>query len=625
LVAVETVRLNAGADAALDLGGTRWDADRDVQGGQTVRRDGLAINGTDADQLYQTERYGPMTYRLGVADGTYEVRLHFAETYLDAPGARVFDVAVEGRRIEGLDVVARAGGPRRAHVEAVTVRVSDGQLRIAFEADVQQPFVNAIEVEPLDVAVLPLTPGPSRALNGEAFGYNIDATIRGVDRDDPAYTAALAGLAPGTIRFPGGTISNYWDWEEGDFVCDGIASTLRLADGTTRECSLPNGYQSLNPSRHTLDAFAAEIEATGATPAFVANMLTKRVGQTETNLDNTLRMLREARALGLAVRYLELGNEFYLNKGTRDAPSDYAVVFPSVASYVDEVGRWVRPLRREFPGLQIAAVGADRPNESSRRRAWNDSLATLLDALPNDARPDAITFHPYVGGTTDIPTLLSFGQRKGDNLTRYRFARLPRHYDIWLTEYNMFSSNAPVHGTWAHGLLTASLTLNFLDDERVTLLHAHSAIGNAVFGSLFRNTSGFDFGDSRFPSPAEGPETTVRFGRTASGIALQLVAEAMRGATTAAPLDFGPDVPKLPGDWDAVEGWAFGADRAVLLNLGDSTVNVDVSRFEGRPFVLLRAAPLDRPDGSDSVVRERRGRAGAVLRVPPYSAVRFGG
>ena len=470
---------------------------------------------------------------------------------------------------------------------------------------------------------LSLTIGPERPLNGVAFGYNIDATIRGVARDGGPYTSALAALQPGTIRFPGGTIANYWDWEAGDFVCDGRTSQFELVSGERRACELPNGYQSLDPPRHTLDAFAVEVAATGATPVFVANLLTRRVGQAETNLESTLRMLREAAALGLEVRYLELGNEFYLGNGERDASDDYGSAYPSVASYVDAVGRWVPPLREAFPGLEIAALGADRPTESPRRRAWDDSLAVLLDALPAAARPDAVTLHPYAGGTADVPTLLTLGQRKAENLTRYRFARLPRHYDVWLTEYNMFTRDAAVHGTWAHGLLAASMTLNFLDDSRVTLLHVHSGIGNAVFGSLFRDAAGFDFGSSSFPTPPDGPASTVPFGRTASGWTLQLVAQAMRGATTAAPLDLGPGVPTLPDGYDGIEGWAFG-DGAVLLNLTDGAVSLDGTAFRGAPFTSRSADALARPDGRDGGVSERTGRVGKALRLPPYSVTRIG-
>jgi hypothetical protein len=50
----------------------------------------------------------------------YTVRLHFAEPDDVAPGARVFDVALQGKRVlQNLDIVKEAGAPRTALVKIV--------------------------------------------------------------------------------------------------------------------------------------------------------------------------------------------------------------------------------------------------------------------------------------------------------------------------------------------------------------------------------------------------------------------------------------------------------------------------------------------------------------------------
>ncbi|MFN2351253.1 MAG: malectin domain-containing carbohydrate-binding protein, partial [Kiritimatiellia bacterium] len=54
---------------------------------------------------------------IGGGDRPYTVRLHFSEPEALAPGARVFDVLLQGRQVEqGLDVARAAGGRRRALV-----------------------------------------------------------------------------------------------------------------------------------------------------------------------------------------------------------------------------------------------------------------------------------------------------------------------------------------------------------------------------------------------------------------------------------------------------------------------------------------------------------------------------
>ena len=102
------LRLNAGLDTATTLGGEVWEGDAAwlVPGSvaSPYAVPGAAIDGTDDDVLYQTERYGnPFGYEIPVADATYRVRLHFAEIWHGvstvglAPGDRVFDVHARRR------------------------------------------------------------------------------------------------------------------------------------------------------------------------------------------------------------------------------------------------------------------------------------------------------------------------------------------------------------------------------------------------------------------------------------------------------------------------------------------------------------------------------------------------
>ena len=87
-------------------------------------------------------------YSLPVATGLYTVKLHFAETYATAPGARIFSVDVEGQKLTDIDIVAAAGA-RTAMVRSVpNVAVSDGKLDIGFTAKAGAAVINAIEVEP---------------------------------------------------------------------------------------------------------------------------------------------------------------------------------------------------------------------------------------------------------------------------------------------------------------------------------------------------------------------------------------------------------------------------------------------------------------------------------------------
>ena len=147
------LRINTGsASAYIDGQGRTWSADTGFNTG-AVAANSNAIAGTVDDVLYQSERWDRATapelrYSLAVPNGSYDVRLHFAENYTGAMlvGARVFDVNIEGLRVfNDIDVFA-AVGDRTALIRSATTTVSDGRLDIDFLHQSEDPMVNAIEI-----------------------------------------------------------------------------------------------------------------------------------------------------------------------------------------------------------------------------------------------------------------------------------------------------------------------------------------------------------------------------------------------------------------------------------------------------------------------------------------------
>jgi hypothetical protein len=145
-------RVNSGGGAYTDVNGDAWSADFGYNTGSTYSSSN-SISGTQDDSLYQSDRWDPsdapeLEYAFGVSDGSYEVRLHFAEVYSGTSGVglRVFDVEIEDQlRINDLDIFAEVGA-NAALVKSIPVTVSDGQLEIRFLHVTQNPKISAIEV-----------------------------------------------------------------------------------------------------------------------------------------------------------------------------------------------------------------------------------------------------------------------------------------------------------------------------------------------------------------------------------------------------------------------------------------------------------------------------------------------
>jgi hypothetical protein len=160
--AVFVLRVNAGmAQPYTDQAGNTWQADQlmteDGSYGFTGtmtdtvdRGTDVAIEGTSDPRIYQTERWSMDGFKAKVPNGTYTVRLHFAETYPDIgiDGPRVFDVSVEGQTVlKDFNLSEVAGGQRRAYVKTCRgVEVADGVLDIEFARNSQNPEINGIEI-----------------------------------------------------------------------------------------------------------------------------------------------------------------------------------------------------------------------------------------------------------------------------------------------------------------------------------------------------------------------------------------------------------------------------------------------------------------------------------------------
>ena len=184
------IRVNTGGPA-VTTGGVAWSADQFFTSGKSYTNPSVtAIAGTTDDVLYLTERSalvngGTFGYAVPVANGTYDVRLHFAELYWGATGGgpggtgrRVFNVNLEGGTVElpNLDLNAVAA-PMTAVVRTVRMTVTDGVLNMAFNASVDQPKVSAFEVLPADTTAPAAVTGVTAAAapTGVTLGWAASA------------------------------------------------------------------------------------------------------------------------------------------------------------------------------------------------------------------------------------------------------------------------------------------------------------------------------------------------------------------------------------------------------------------------------------------------------------------
>jgi len=160
LPAGEEVRILCGSTKSYaDRAGKTWAADQYFTGGSAVRGNVAHIQRTLDPAIYRNSRQGDFGYDIPLKPGTYELRLHFAETQYGpeaaaggGEGSRILGVTANGEALlTQFDAASDAGGSRTADVKVFpgVQLAADGKLHLRFlSLHGARAMVSGIEVVP---------------------------------------------------------------------------------------------------------------------------------------------------------------------------------------------------------------------------------------------------------------------------------------------------------------------------------------------------------------------------------------------------------------------------------------------------------------------------------------------
>ena len=197
-VSGSAVRINCGGTAFTTTDGRTFAADKYFSTNtSTYTNNNITdILGTSHDALYKTERspnvaLGSFSYNIPVANGNYNVVLHFAEIWFGATGGkpaegqtgkRVFSVNLEGAaKLTNYDIIAEVG-TMTAVTKSFSANITDGNITLDFSTGVNRAKISAIEIIPVT------TPSPSSAVRISCGGGAYTATDGRVFAADKNYT-----------------------------------------------------------------------------------------------------------------------------------------------------------------------------------------------------------------------------------------------------------------------------------------------------------------------------------------------------------------------------------------------------------------------------------------------------
>jgi hypothetical protein len=153
---MRSFRFVAGTSAYRDPRGVVWAPERHDLGGQLIVRPDLPPAAAVYPQIHKAERFGNFNYAIPVADGRYEVTLHFSERWFGpgkpaggGEGSRVFDVVANGVcLLKNFDIFKEAGGPDRAISRTFhnLLPNAQGKIQLSFVPVTHYAAVNAVEI-----------------------------------------------------------------------------------------------------------------------------------------------------------------------------------------------------------------------------------------------------------------------------------------------------------------------------------------------------------------------------------------------------------------------------------------------------------------------------------------------
>ncbi|MDF2924816.1 MAG: C-terminal target protein [Paenibacillaceae bacterium] len=349
--------------------------------------------------------------------------------------------------------------------------------------------------------------GEPQFISGDLYGINYQK-LNDLGRTDDWYSARdialMREIGVDLLRVPDGTSANYYLYQEGSLI---NANDPRFSHITTGfEYTSVNGINNGLNGIFLDDIYRApnELELPST---FVVNVAFQSVAEIE-------EQVREIVSLSNQPVWIEMGNEFYLNK--------YGGQFPSVTDYVYKARDVYQAIKAIDPEIKVGIVILDKwqetiivkdpdshkPNDPLdledsagnryvRWEQWNRTIAAHPDIY------DAVIPHEYTGihniddmTQSDFMDFLYVNNENRYQLIKEQAQEFPGK-EFWITEYGGISglifggeTNLAEKGrihlgkTPAYSMHYMERFLNFMKSGVVQLTAYHCLIDNQFFGII---------------------------------------------------------------------------------------------------------------------------------------------
>lgn len=459
-------------------------------------------------------------------------------------------------------------------------------------------------------ADLPKQTSTPHPVSSHFFGVNIENSYMNppvLSWTDPTLQRTIKEVGIQAIRFPGGDVGNYWDWQKGTVYSLGKASQ----------------------TQDTLSALFDLARATGAYPIYNLNVMTLdntvlHRANLPQGIANQLRMLDTAHGMTLPVGDLELGNEFFWSS------PDHDQAFPTATDYATAMDAWTARLKQAYPHAHIASVGSIPASGDPRTKSWNSAVIGKIRDV------DAVTLHRYDsildGGIWDgtapdgvLSNVFTDWEKIVSGEVRpIEKAKLP----IWVTEFGGLkdcTTKAQFTGTWLEALYQSQMAIQFLSTPSIEQIELYNITGSTS-SLMFQNTSSYWNACQNRSMTFHATAGDL----TATGQAYALFGGALKQAKAAYAIAF-PEAPVVhpksgASAYPSVTGIALTGetDQWVLLNLSSQPVTLTYPGMGQGSIESLNAPSLTTMVTSEhKLMHGAHAFDGRRFVLPPFSVNRI--
>jgi hypothetical protein len=292
-------------------------------------------------------------------------------------------------------------------------------------------------------------------LNKLVYGFNQNFINKNSDVGKLFNSNVFDELKPNTLRFPGGAISNAYNWEDDHLSFNWNNGKKNSYIGHTISAFDPSG------KKIGFEQYINFYKKIKSTPVFVVNQKNR-----ENKYGGIVKKLQFAKDNGIDIKYIEIGNECYFDQFKN--PNFFN-------EYYRDASKLISTIRKNFPNVKIGLpIGGYKYWKKSKK--WDDLISKC------DLDYDAVVFHAYATSKKKSSEYLDSDEYKyingkflkTMNLIKRRF----KNKKIWITEWNIWDrpllkKNRTLIGT----LYTADFFLKLIRDDTIEIATYHRIFG----------------------------------------------------------------------------------------------------------------------------------------------------